>query len=331
MATRAIHRLKAIQIKNAPPGSKLCDGGGLWVYVSPTGARNWVLRYRLNGADREMGLGPIRDVPLATARTLAAHYRALKRDGIDPITHQQKKRQQARLDATGAITFRDCVDAYLAAHESAWQNAKHAQQWRNTLDQYASAEFGELPVREIDTGMILRALEKIWYDKPETGSRVRQRIESVLDWATVRGYRAGENPARWRGHLDKLLPKHTKLKKVAHHAALPWRKMGAFMAALRQQEGFAARALELTILCATRTGETLGVSWDEIDLQARTWTVAAERMKARREHRIPLSDQAVRLLEALPRADTFVFPGQRYGRQAAQQHGDACGPAPHGA
>jgi len=222
--------------------------------------------------------------------------------------------QQSRLEAAAGITFRECATAYCDAHAAGWGNAKHAAQWRSTLEQYAAAEFGNLAVQGIDTGIVLRALEKIWTAKPETASRVRQRIEAVLDWATVRSYRTGDNPARWRGHLDKVLPKHTKLKKVTHHAALPWREMGWFMADLRQHDGIAARSLEFTILTATRTGEAINTRWDEIDPGARTWTVPTERMKAKREHRVPLSHQAVALLQALPRTGEHVFPGMKHGR-----------------
>lgn len=309
---RGIHRLKAVQIRGAAPGSKLGDGGGLWLFVAPTGARSWVFRYRLHGRDREMGLGAFPDVGLAEARDLAAKCRALKREGIDPLEHRARERQRSM--AAGGKTFRDCVEAVWLAHRAGWTNSKHAAQWRASLEQHVYEELGDLPVQDIDTAAVQRALERVWRTTPVTASRVRQRVESVLDWAAACGYRTGENPARWRGHLDKLLPRPAKLRRVKHHPALPWQEIGTFMAALRQRPGLAARALEFTILTAARSGEVLGATWAEVDLTAQTWTVPAERMKGRREHRIPLSRQACALLRALPRAGDLIFPGARRGK-----------------
>ncbi|HEB57664.1 MAG TPA: site-specific integrase [Gammaproteobacteria bacterium] len=310
--TRAIHKLSARKIQTASPG-KYCDGGGLWLFVSPAGARNWVFRYRLHGRDREMGLGSAHTVSLAKARKLAAEYRELRHEGRDPIEYRNQKRLEERL-RTASPTFSDCVDAYIEAHRAGWSNAKHARQWHTTLRQYACPEFGELPVRLVETTHVLRALEKIWYDKTETANRVRQRIEAVLDWATARKYRMGENPARWRGHLDKLLPRPTRVKKPRHHPALPFGQIAGFMHELRQANGIAARALEFTVLTAARTSEVIAARWEEIDLTHRVWTVPAERMKARREHRVPLSDQAVALLKGMPRLNDYLFPGLRKNR-----------------
>ena len=212
------------------------------------------------------------------------------------------------------------ADAYIAAHEASWRNAKHRQQWRNTLDTYADPILGKLPVAQVEVGDVMRVLEPLWREKTETASRLRGRIESVLDYATARGWRSGENPARWRGHLDNLLPARSKVAKVEHHAALPWREIGAFMAALAEEEGVSALALRFAILTAARTGEVIGARWSEIDMQAAVWTVPADRMKAAREHRVPLSDAALDVLREVaklrtePEADGFVFPGGKAGK-----------------
>ncbi len=246
-----------------------------------------------------MGLGPLHTVKLAEARESAREARKLVLEGIDPIEARNAKRAEARLAAATAMTFEQCAEAYIAAHKAGWKNSKHAAQWPSTLKTYAYPVFGSLPVQAIDTGLIMKAIEPIWQAKPETASRVRGRIESVLDWAKVRGYRDGENPARWKGHLDCLLPARSKVAAVDHHAALPYGEMGEFVAALREHEGIAARTLEFLILTAARTGEVIGATWAEIDLEQRLWTIPGSRMKAGREHRVPLSDPAVSILEKL--------------------------------
>src|ERR1700737_617757 len=246
-----------------------------------------------------MGLGPVHAIPLAEARKRAAECRRMRVDGIDPIEARTSHRGWKKLEAAKAITFDACAAAYIAAHEASWRNAKHREQWRNTLGSYAGPVFGSLPVQSIDVGLVMRALEPIWHTKPETASRLRGRIEAVLDWATVRGHRKGENPARWRGHLDKLLPARSKVHKVKHHPALPYDELADFVAALRSQEGVAARALGFLILTAARTGEVIGACWDEVDLEEKTWIVPATRMKAGREHRVPLSAAAVAILEGM--------------------------------
>jgi integrase len=214
------------------------------------------------------------------------------------------------------MAFNQCRDAYIAAHRAGWRNAKHAAQWTSTLDAYVTPVFGQLPVGAIDTGLVMKALEPIWSAKTETASRVRGRIEAILDWAKVRGYRGGENPARWRGHLDSLLPARSKVRKVEHHAALPFTEIGAFMAQLREQSSTAARALEFTILTAARTGEVLGARWGEIDLDAAVWTVPPDRMKSAREHRVPLSPAALAVIKNMKtrRENDYVFPGDRRDR-----------------
>jgi integrase len=294
------------------------DGGGLYLQVT-AGGSSWIYRYMLAGRAREMGLGPLALYGLADARALAQDARRLRHQGIDPIDHRRDVRAQTQLDAAKAMTFRQCADAYIAAHRAGWRNSKHAAQWEATLATYAGPIIGALPVQAIDTALVLKVLEPIWTAKPETAGRVRGRIESILDWAKVRGYRAGENPARWRGHLDKLLPARAKVRKVEHHAALLYAELPAFLVALREQEGIAARALEFTILTAARTGETITATWNEINWTDKVWIVRAERMKAGKEHRVPLCDRALAILREMKPADDaageqFLFPGSKAGR-----------------
>jgi integrase len=312
----ASEKLTALKVARARTPGMFGDGRGLWLRVIASGARSWIYRFMLAGRAREMGLGSLADVSLAEARELAREARALVRQGVDPIAKRQAARSQLRLDAAKAMTFQECAERYIASHEAGWRNSKHAAQWPSTLQAYAYPVFGSLPVQSIDVGLVMKALEPIWQVKPETASRVRGRIESVLDWATARGYRSGENPARWRGHLENLLPKKSKVRRVKHHAALPYVDLAAFIATLRRQKGAAARALEFAILTAARTEEVLGAPWPEIDLEARLWTIPAERMKADKEHRVPLSGAAIAVLEGMQeiRSGDFVFPGARARR-----------------
>ncbi|SFM99591.1 tyrosine-type recombinase/integrase [Methylobacterium pseudosasicola] len=291
------------------------DGGGLYLQVTHADARSWIFRFMLNGRARSMGLGSLHTLTLAEARNKATECRKLCLDGIDPIEARQRVRSAAQLDAAKAMTFDACAETYIEAHKKGWRNEKHIDQWRNTLATYASPVFGALPVQAVDTGLVMRVIEPIWGDKTETATRVRGRIESVLDWAATRGYRQGENPARWRGHLQNLLPKRSKVQRVEHHAALPFVQIGEFVASLRQQNGTSPLALEFTILTAARTGEVIGATWDEIDLAERAWTVPAERMKGGREHRVPLCAHALRVLERFRALDDkYVFPGGKRGR-----------------
>jgi integrase len=313
---RTVSKLSAVSVKNASRRGYYSDGGGLYLQVSPTGAKSWVFRYKVDGKLYEMGLGALHTVGLGEARTRARQCREHRLDGLDPLAVRKAARMQAVLDAAKGMTFRQCAEGYIAAHRASWRNGKHRDQWSNTLATYVAPVFGGLPVQAIDTALVMKAIEPVWSQKPETASRVRGRIEAILDWATARGHRAGENPARWRGHLDKLLPKKTKVRRVEHHAALPYREITAFMADLRQQEGVGARSLEFAILTAARTGEVIGARWDEFDLGERVWTVPAERMKAGREHRVPLSEPALAILQDLGkiRRGEFVFPGDRADR-----------------
>jgi integrase len=316
---RTIGKLTALKVDKARQAGMYGDGGGLWLRITPDGAKNWVFRYMLNGRPRWMGMGPLHTINLAEARKRAAEHRLRRHDGIDPIEARRAERLQARLDAAKAVTFKECAEAYIKTHRAGWRNGKHAAQWGATLGTYAEPVIGKLSVQAIDTALVLKVLEPIWTTKPETAGRVRGRIEAILDWAKARGYRASENPARWRGHLDKLLPARGKVRRVEHHAAMPYAALPAFLIELRAQEGIAARALEFAILTAARTGETIGARWSELDLLDKTWTVPAERMKARREHRVPLSARALAILEEMQRlrpagdGDGYVFPGGKAG------------------
>lgn len=274
------------------------DGGGLNLYIQAGGAKSWVYRYMLNGRAREMGLGPTHTISLSEAREMAREARRLKFDGIDPIDHRRSARARSTLEAAADFTFKQAAQAYIRANKAGWRNDKHAAQWESTLTTYADPIFANRGVSEIDTGLVLAVLEPIWAAKPETASRVRGRVEAVLDWASARGLRVGENPARWKGHLEKLLPAKSRVHKVEHHAALPYSELKTFMAALKKQPGAAAQALAFTILSAARTGEVIGAEWNEIDLEGRVWTVPADRMKGRKEHRVPLSAPLVEILEA---------------------------------
>jgi integrase len=314
---RTTGRLTALKVARAKTPGMYADGGGLYLQVTERG-RSWVLRYMINKRAREMGLGPLALFSLSDARAKALDARRLRHEGIDPIEARRAERQQARLDAAKAMTFQQCAESYLKAHRAGWRNGKHAAQWEATLATYAGPIIGALPVLAINTPLVLKVLEPIWTEKPETAGRLRGRIEAVLDWAKARGYRQDENPARWRGHLDKLLPARSKVRKVEHHAALPYRELPGFLIGLREQEGISARALEFTILTAARTGETIFAQWSEFDLLDKAWTIPAARMKAGREHRVPLSARVLAVLEEMQaRRHTdggFVFSGDKLGK-----------------
>jgi hypothetical protein len=239
---RTIGKLTALKVDKAKQPGMYGDGGGLYLRVTDDGAKNWVFRFMLNGRPRWMGMGPLHTVNLAEARKRAGEHRLRRHDGIDPIEARRAERLQARLDAAKAVTFKECAEAYIKAHRAGWRNGKHAAQWEATLATYAEPVIGKLSVQAIDTALVLKVLEPIWTTKPETAGRVRGRMETILDWAKVRGFRTGENPARWRGHLDKLLPARGKVRKVEHHAALPYSELPGFLVALREQEGSNSRS-----------------------------------------------------------------------------------------
>lgn len=298
------------------------DSRGLYLRISRPGKKNragvktWAFCYRIAGRDREMGLGPIATVTLADARAKVADYRKGLLAGIDPISEREKVRDAEAKVRASRITFDQAAEQYIESHRAGWKSLKHADQWTNTLSTYASPVMGKLAVADVDVAHVIRVLEPIWITKTETASRVRGRIESVLGWAKTRGFRSGDNPARWHDHLENLLPERTKVRKVEHFAALPASDLGAFMAELRKQEGEGARALEFTILTACRTNETIGATWSEVDLDASVWVIPAARMKMDREHRVPLSDAARAILEATTKAMRagYIFHGLKEGK-----------------
>jgi integrase len=297
------------------------DGGGLYLSVRPSTDggynRSWVVRYAgADGKRREAGLGRFPDVSLATARERAAEIRSLAASGKDPLVEREIARAAAKIEAARLTTFKDCAEAYVRAHEETWSNAKHAWQWTNTLRKHAYPVLGDLPVNAVDSALVLKVLDPIWSKTPETANRLRGRIELVLSWAKARGLREGDNPAAWRGNLQHALPAPGKVRPRGHHAALPIAKMPGFYKDLDAIHQMSARALAFTILTAARTSEVLGAKWEEFDLAARVWTVPAGRMKGKREHRVPLSEEALRVLgrTRAPRAGDFVFEGVRFGR-----------------
>lgn len=314
--------LSAAKVQKAGPG-RYGDGNGLYLLVKPPGGardggRFWLFRYTMPGTKmREMGLGRAGSQPgsvtLAEARGRAADLYKQVRLGVDPLGEREAKAAAAKVRTT---TFRDVAERYMDTHEAGLRNAKHRQQWRNTMATYAYPHMGEVAVGMVATAHVLAALQPIWTEKPETAARVRGRVEAVLDFARSLDLRNGENPARWKGHLSNALPSRAKVAPVEHHAALPWRDVAAFLTALRAQPGIAARALELAILTAARSGEVLNAKWPEFDLDAAVWTVPANRMKAGKEHRVPLSAPALAVLQSLlPMRDVdWTFPGQRRGR-----------------
>ncbi|MFK5597959.1 tyrosine-type recombinase/integrase [Methylobacterium sp. HMF5984] len=308
-------KLTALAVARLKTPGLYGDGGGLWLQVSGKGGKSWVFRYTLRGKSREMGLGSANTFSLVEARHKALVCRKLCFDNVDPIEARQQQRREADIEAARAMTFRQCGEAYIEAHKAGWRNAKHGAQWAATLEAYVYPVFGDRSVQAIDTALVTKAIEPIWTTKPETAVRVRGRIESILDWAKARGFRVGENPARWRGHLQNLLPRRAKIQRVSHHAALPFVEVPAFMQLLECQPGIASKLMAFTILTAARTGEALGARWSEIDIEAGVWIVPAERMKGGTEHRVPLSAAALVVLAQMRGLDeTFVFPGGRRGK-----------------
>lgn len=319
MPRKLSNALTPLAVKNAKPG-RHADGAGLHLLVKPSGARSWVYRFMLNSKSRDIGLGAAGRgaLSLADARDEAAALRLKVKAGIDPLEERDREAAQALASAQAAKvagkTFREVATAYIAANEESWRNPKHRQQWGNTLATYVYPFIGDVPVAEVDTPHVLSILEPIWKGKPETASRVRGRIETVLDSAKARGYRQGENPARWRGHLAQILPARTRLSR-GHHKALAYEDVPAFVGALRARAAVAALALEFAILTAARSGEVIGARWSEVDLAKAVWTIPAERMKAAKEHRVPLSPPAVAILESLePLGGHWLFPGAAGGK-----------------
>lgn len=322
---RVANRIAPVEVARLAkrPGMH-CDGGGLYLAVQPppSKASSWVFRYMINGRARTMGLGPYPEFGLVEARELAATYRRMKAHGQDPLEAKEAERTAAKVARAKEMTFKQCARAYIDDHRAGWKNGKTADQWKASLETYAYPVFGDLPVGEVDTGLIMKVLKGpvkgdargLWLARPETASRVRGRIEVILDWAETNGHRdPGKNPARWKGHLDNNLPARSKVRAVKGHAALPVDDVATFMADLRARGGLSPNALELAILTAARTNEVLGARWSEIDLDKGIWIIPADRMKAGREHRVPLSSRALELLHALLPEEPdqpFVFPGK---------------------
>ena len=304
----AIHKLTPLKAKNASPG-KYEDGAGLRLVVSHSGSRRWVLRYTLHGNRREMGLGSFLEVSLAKARTKADEFRKQASEGIDPI-------ESRLVEPLKIPTFTSCAAQFIRAHRRGWKNAKHARQWVSTMKTYARPVIGSKQVDIIKTEDILRVLSPIWTSKTETAKRVQGRIENIMDFASAHKYCDPLNPARWRGHLDKLLPKPSRVKTVVHHPAMPYTDLPDFMNELKLKSGISTNALQFLILTACRTGEVIKAEWSEIDIKAATWIIPASRMKARQEHRVPLSSQAIALLNSMPKIESnpYVFPGARHGK-----------------
>ena len=329
MPKKFANALAAVGVKKAKPG-RHADGGGLHLLVKESGARSWVFRFMLKGKSRDLGLSRCPEaiallrktgdgeITLAQARDIAAIYRLKVKAGIDPLAEREEEEAAKVVAALTAqikgVTFKSAAESYIKTNEDNWRNEKHRQQWRNTLNTYVYPVIGDLPVSEITLEHVLSIIEPIWKIKPETASRVRGRIESILDAAKARGYREGENPARWRGHIAEILPKRSKLTR-GHHTAMPYEGVPDFLGKLRARQALAALALEFTILTAARSGEVLGATWAEVDLETAVWTIPAVRMKAGKEHRVPLSARAVAILEQVgPIGSEWLFPGARVDR-----------------
>lgn len=290
------------------PG-RYSDGGNLYLRVKPSGAKSWVFRYEFKGRERTLGLGPLRDRTLDEARARARAARQQLRDGIDPVEARAADRNARAAEAAKVKTFEAAAQEYFDTHQQKWTSAQHRGKFLSSLRMYAFDKIGRVPVASIDTPLVLKVIDPIWKSKPDTANRVRGRIENILDWATVRGFRSADNPARWSGHLEEALPPKTAVTK--HHSALPYSEVPAFVAELTKQIGVPPLALEFLILTAARSGEVRGATWSEIDLDRKLWVIPKERMKEKREHRVPLTDRALAILKALPREGDFVFIGSR--------------------
>lgn len=308
---RVYDRLSVLTVRQLQAPGRYPDGGGLYLQIGPTGGKSWIFRYRHAGRERQMGLGPLQLVSLAQAREQARDIRMQRYRGVDPLGARGVQQKVTATEASSGPTFAEAMVAYIDANKAAWRNEKHVAQWSSTLNTYAAPHLGKKRLADIETADVLAAVQPIWLTKSETASRLRGRIEAVLSWGTVQGFRSGENPARWKGHLEMILPAKAKVAKVKHHAALDYKEMPAFMAAMRSQSGVGVLALRFVILTAARTGEVIGADWGEIDLYNKVWTVPASRMKAGREHRVPLSDAAMEILEQ-QRKSWFEIEARRH-------------------
>ncbi|MDF3024341.1 MAG: phage integrase, partial [Alphaproteobacteria bacterium] len=328
---RTIGKLTALKVARQTAPGMFSDGGGLYLRVSREGAKSWSFRYMLNGKAREMGLGALHAVSLADARKRAAEARGLLVDGKDPIDSRDAAKASQRIQASRIMSFKQCAENYIDAHKFGWRNKKHIAQWTSSLEEYAYPVIGDTPVHDVDDAMIMKIFEQVrptfpdgknfWSARPETASRLRGRIEKILDWAAVRKLRTGDNPARWRGHLESQFPARSKVSKVKHRPALPYAEVGQFVKTLKDEDGIASLALQFTILTASRTAETIGAQWTEFDLKKGVWVVPADRIKAGREHKVPLSQGALQVLEQARahqdkggKASEWVFPSYKHTR-----------------
>lgn len=319
---RVIGKLTALKVQRAKDKGLYADGGGLYLQVGAGGNKSWLFRFMRHGKAQAMGLGALHAVSLAEARGKAADGRKLLAAGMNPLDAKKDEQVQARLAIAKGTTFEACAKAYIEAHKAGWRQERHAKQWDQALAKHAYPVIGKLPVQAIDTALVVKVLEPIWQKKTETAKRLRGRIESILDWAKVREYRQGENPARWRGHLENLLARPSKLIKVEHFAALPYTKVNAFLQSLEGQAGMGAEALKLVIYTACRSREVLEATWDEIDLTDKIWTIPAERMKTGKEHRVPLTPPVLAILRDMKREQerfsddgthptSYIFPNAK--------------------
>ncbi len=309
---RQIGKLTPFAVKGKKEKGLYSDGGNLYLQVNSSGAKSWLFRFELNGKVRDMGLGSCNAITLAYARELATAARKHVSLNVDPIAARKEEQAKASLEAAKTQTFKQCAETYIETHKSGWRNPKHISQWTNTLTTYVYPVFGDISVQDVDTDLVIKSLMPIWNTKTETATRIRGRIENILDWAKAMKLRTGENPALWRGHLQKLLPKPSKVQKVEHHPSLPYIYVAEFMAGLSTNEDLSARALELTILTASRTSEVRAARWEEFDLKQKIWVVPATRIKTGKEHRVPLSPAALAILKELHknRNNDFVFAGR---------------------
>jgi len=317
---RTMGRLTAKEVEKKTAPGLYGDGGGLTLQITKAGVKSWLYRYMIKGKAFGMGLGPVHTITLAEARQKSAEARKLVIEGDNPLEAKRQRQLYTEMAKARLMTFDQCASAYIEAHRASWKNAKHADQWTNTIATYVSPIIGSMSVEQIDTALVVKVLAQLdekglqfWQAKNETATRVRGRIESILGWATTSGFRSGDNPARWRGHLENLLATISRTTRIKNHPSLAWGRMGAFVKVLRQRDGVAARAVEFAILTASRSGEVRGACWSEIDLAAKVWTIPAERMKARREHEVPLSEASLDLLKSMQRMDgmDLVFPGTK--------------------
>lgn len=307
LTTKGVQKL----VRESNPGMTN-DGDGLYLKIGKGGGASWIYRFRWNGKLRDMGLGSFADISLSEARELASEQRKFVKQGIDPLAAREKRVDKEAVP----VTFTHCAARYIQSHRRSWRNVKHARQWVSTLKTYVRPAIGTQPIEDITTQDILKILTPIWTVKNETAKRVQGRIENILDFASAHGYRDPVNPARWRGHLDKLLAKPSRVQKVSHHPAMPYDQVAAFMSSIQFYNSLSSKALQFLILSATRTSEVLNAEWHEVDIAKATWQIPAERMKTNREHRVPLSEQAMNLLLSLPRVkgNNHIFPGMKAGR-----------------